>query len=102
MQMGRDLASWNDGIHWPEKPGSWGVHPGGCWKHPSLSLHLAPSRAHSPHLGHDTLCRGQLEAHSPYQGVPRYESIMDLDTGEQKMDDSLAGLRHPSIYKEGN
>lgn len=41
------------------------------------------------------------EAHPPYQGVPSYKNIMDMDTGEQKVG-SFAGLRHPPIYKEGN
>lgn len=63
------------------------------------SLSLSPSRAHSPHLGHHTLwgTGGKLIHH----GVPSYKNIMGMETGEQKVG-SLAGLRHPPIYKEGN
>lgn len=97
MQMGRNLTSWNDGIHWSERSGFWRGSPRRV-----LEIPQSPSRAHSPHLGHYTLCGEQVEAHPLYQGVPSYESIMDLDTGEQKVDDTLAVLQHPSIYKEGN
>lgn len=56
----------------------------------ALSLHLFPSRAHSPHLAHYTLSGEQVSAHPPYRDVPSYKSIMGVDVGEQKVGSLLA------------